>query len=256
MTSLVVEQFAALGGARASRSLDRVRRSAEDGLAGKTVWCAAALPSGRESAGALIAHLRPARERGVRARRLEVSAGEPLARVAEVLQAMLSGGSEVGAGGWSRAEPAALLGAAERAAFADGMSDGETLIGRDVASDDVVVLHDALTPAVATAARDRGAHVVWLLEGGRESGVVRTAWTFLRPFTSAVDAFVTSRRAPDGASARISAVLPCNRVVAAKDVAGATEDVGWASALAEVVGADRSDTVGGTLRARPTVAAR
>jgi hypothetical protein len=91
----------------------------------------------------------------------------------------------------------------------------------------------------------------------------------LRDYTSAIDAYVWTRRRLGRRGVvveRIAALMPCPDVVAAKDVEApraadpgqreADHDVGWGSVLADVVHADRGDRVGGAFHPRPTVAAR
>jgi hypothetical protein len=56
--------------------------------------------------------------------------------------------------------------------------------------------------------------------------------------------------------AQVPAVrLAANKVIEA-DTAPMGPDLGWGSALADVVAHDRRESVGGTLHARPTVAMR
>jgi hypothetical protein len=247
MTSLTIEPLGLSVSARDARTLDSVRRRAAAELAGRRVWCVSALPDGRSSA-------RTLRERldggGVHADPLEVTPPEDLDRLARGIEAMLRG-----------AAAAASLGPAERELYADGVRDGDALIGPDVAAEDVVVLHDALAAALAQAARERGAHVVWRVDvrTAPQEATVTAAWTFLRPFTSAVDAYVTTWLQPLSRLRRVervAAVMPCAGVVSAKDVGSGSEDLGWSSALADVAHARHQESVGGTLHARPAVAAR
>ena len=113
----------------------------------------------------------------------------------------------------------------------------------DVRPDDIVVLHDPLTAAPAEAIRARGAHAVWQVGAPRDRA-------------PAVDAYVIAARTPDGGYL-VAALMPRAGIVAAKEVrSDAYRDVGWSSLLADVVRSDRSECVGGTLHARPTVAAR
>jgi hypothetical protein len=117
------------------------------------------------------------------------------------------------------------------------------------------VLHDALTAQLAPVVRECGGHVV-LHVGGRAAP------------TRAVDAYVLRARRPVGRRGRvvvdyIAALVPAADVVTAReaDVAGpAPPDPrrahGWSSVLADVVGTDRRDRVGGRFHARPSVAAR
>jgi hypothetical protein len=113
----------------------------------------------------------------------------------------------------------------------------------DVQPDDVVVLHDPLTAAPAEAIRARGGHAVWQVGGPRDRA-------------PAVDAYVMATRTPDGGY-RVAALMPWAGIMAVKEVrSDAYRDVGWSSLLADVVRSDRSECVGGTLHARPTVAPR
>jgi hypothetical protein len=247
MSSLMSERLRPAPGSRAARALDRARQRAGDGLAGRTVWSVAGLPDHEDSSGRMIAHLAWAEDHGVSAARLEVRGDEPLSTLGEILQAMLS----------RRAGGSAALGAAERAIFFDGTRGGDAMVGRDVAPDDIVVLQDALAAVTAQAARERGAHVVWWLDvGDASAGPAGAAWTFLRPFTRAVDAYLAAWPERTQRSTAFAAALPCSGTVTAMDVDSASEELGWGSMLAGVVGADRTDTVGGTLHVRPTVAAR
>jgi hypothetical protein len=53
-------------------------------------------------------------------------------------------------------------------------------------------------------------------------------------------------------------LIPSTDVIAVKeaDETGRGDRVAWATALADVIRADRAETVGGRLHARPAVAAR
>jgi hypothetical protein len=132
--------------------------------------------------------------------------------------------------------------------FTDELGD------EDVRPDDVVVLHDPLTAALAEATRERGAHVVGRIEA-RPAGD--------RELPSAMDAYLTSWPAPERGIRieRIACLVPSSGTVATVDVAPGPaaerrHDLGWSSALAAAVAADRADTVGGTRHARPGVPVR
>jgi hypothetical protein len=113
----------------------------------------------------------------------------------------------------------------------------------DVQPGDIVVLHDPLTAAPAEAIRARGAHAVWQVNAPHDHA-------------PAVDAYVMATRTPDGGYL-VAALMPWAGIMAAKVVrSDAYRDVGWSSLLADVVRSDRSECVGGTLHARPTVAPR
>jgi trehalose synthase len=243
--------------ARAKRALDYFDDRATDGLAGRTVWCASALAGSRGVAHALRACLEWVGEAGVATQGLEVTAQAPLVRLAERLNEMLHGTATGGGVG---------LGAPEREISADGLTVSEALVGRSVGPGDVVVLHDPLTAMLAGAVRERGAHAVWYVEmsAGPPGAAVGEARLFLSEYTSAVDAYVMTWAGPVEHRLRverIAALMPSADAIAAREVeAGDAGDryhhVAWSSLLAHVVEGDRDETVGGTLHARPSVAAR
>ena len=113
----------------------------------------------------------------------------------------------------------------------------------DVRPGDVVVLHHPLAAAQASELRERGAHAIWHLLSAHERA-------------PAADAYLMTGTSLTG-GAFVVALVPAPGVVFAKEMRGPTyEDIGWCSLLADVVRADREECVGGTLHARPTVAAR
>jgi trehalose synthase len=252
VASLTTERFATPTGARERRALDAARKRAVEALAGRTVWSAVALPDGRAGARMVRACLRWAGDSGVSAERLDVAAGDPLEAIARHLEALLTGAASGG-------EP----GAAGRDAYDGGLGDGDGLVGRGVRPDDVVVLHDPLTAVLAQAVRDRGAHAVWevrIVAGPREAGV-EDAWSFLRPYTAAVDAYVVTgnEAGSEGVVVRqVAALMPGPGVLSTKLAEGGqgADDLAWGSVLADVVDGDRGETVGGTLRPRPAIARR
>jgi hypothetical protein len=250
----MVERIAAPSGTRDSRALELTHRRAVDGLAGRTVWCAAALPGGLASAEALRGHLQGDGE-DVEAGALEIAVDDPLRQLAEDLESMLTG-----------APGRESLGPAEQEIFADGALGSDALVGRGVGHDDVVVLHDALTAMLAQAIRERGAHVVWQVQTGvapREPAG-SAAWAFLRRYTPGVDAYVVTWLEPQRggvAAESIAALMPSADMVAAKEITAGSasrrrHNLAWSSVLADVVDADRGESVGGTLHPRPAVAAR
>jgi hypothetical protein len=235
MTTLLIEHLGAPPTDRDARMTELMRRRAADALGGRTVWCAAAIPSGHSAARRLRERLGAVPDVEIATAPLETLAQDPLRGMAEHVGQMLAGG----------APPATGLGPAERDAYAAGMA-GEDF-GARVGPGDVVVLHDALTPALALGLRERGAHVVWSLSYGGDRSAAE-AWEFLERHLSAVDAFVVS------GTGWVVAVIPAQAEVAAIDAARADDAWGWTGALAEVVQTDRGDTVGGRFHARPAIA--
>jgi len=241
MTSMVIERFRTPRSTREARALDSARKRMGDGLADRTVWCATGIQSGRSGAETLCERLRRA---GAGAGRLDALSDERLHGLCERLDGLLRG---------SNADAPA---ADDGVIFAGGVDSGEEMLGDAVAPGDVVVLHDPLTAVLGQAARERGAHVLWRLPvvQGHRGAARAGAWTFMRRHTATVDAYVTTSSGP--AAHRILAVVPSRGLVAAKEVDLAHQDVGWSSVLADVVGADRDETVGGIFHARPVVAGR
>jgi hypothetical protein len=253
----MMEEVGVPSSVRSSRAFESARRRAVDELAGRTVWCAAALPEGQASADRLRAYLQWAETGDVVAGTLEVDvADEPLRALAQRLDRMLTGA----------AASSARLGPADREIYTEGTEGSEALVGAGVGHDDVVVLHDALTAMLVEAIRERGAHAVWHVQMGvAPRDAAGEAWTFLRRYTPAVDAYLTTWSEPTGRGVlaeRIAALMPSADVVAAKEIAAADaaadrrHNAAWSSVLADVVHADRGESVGGTLQARPAVPAR
>jgi hypothetical protein len=250
MAAVRSDRFDAPLGVRDERVLAWTRSVADDSLAGRTVWCAAALPVGRAAANRLLGLLRGR----LIARPLNVTVTEPPAALAGVLDAMLAGAS--------RQLP---LGAAAREAFARGADDATGTIADRVEPGDVVVLHDTLTLLLAGPVRERGAHAVWNLAArAPQAPAFHAAQDFLDPQAAAVDAFVIAWRERRAGIDRVAALLPAAGLVDVKDAATAggrreyaqRRALAWSSILGDVVEADRADRVGGTLQARPAVAPR
>jgi trehalose synthase len=258
VTSLIVEHFGVPSSPRDARALELTGRRATAELAGRTVWCACALPRARELAAALRDRLEWAGDEGVSAGRMEVHGDEPLPELAQRLDEMLRG----------RPPGGSELGPVDGEIYAEGARNGESLLGDGVRPDDVVVVHDPLTAALAEAIRARGAHAVWhvTIRGGRAADAARA---FMRRHTGPIDAYVMTWRRPVGrglVEESMTAVMPSADVVAARELGAEyptdeghrsrTEEVGWSALLADVINGDRHQTVGGTRHARPSVAPR
>lgn len=243
MTSLLFENFAEYSGARDSRVLALARARADEGLAGRSVWSATA----SRSSAARARELRECVPAALHASPIELAADEPLRRIGERLQAML-------------AEPGAssVLDRGDAEELAGAMARGERIVGEGVGSGDVVVLDDPLAVVLAPALRERGAHAVLEVQPGSARGRASfgVAEAILRRCGAAVDARVMILRA---GSTRIAALISSEDAVAAKEITarGSQPDqICWTTVLAEIVELDCSETVGGRLHPRPTVAAR
>ena len=254
MTSFVIEQFHTPDTHRSARRVDSARRRAVEQLAGRSVWCIAAAPTETPAADALEHCLCGIRDQGVAPYQRLLPLREPLIGLMERIDAMLRGVALLG--------PA--LGAREEDAFRKGRQDGDALIPDEVRAGDVVVLHDPIAAALAPAIRERGGHAIWRTSIGRWEGNATAAWRFLHRSGPVLDAYVTAwRSGPTGAVGRagIAAYIAAAGVVSAKEVdtdrpGSDYEEIGWTTLLADVVRDDRAERVGGTVHARPSVAAR
>jgi trehalose synthase len=160
--------------------------------------------------------------------------------------------------------PGSALGSGEEDAYRKGRQDGDTLIPTDVQAGDIVVLHDPVAAALATAIRERGAHAIWRTSIGRWESNTATAWRFLHRSAPALDAYIATWR-PDRAGwlggRALAAYISAPAVVSAKAVDAdrpgqRADEICWTTLLADVVRNDRAERVGGTVQARPSVAAR
>jgi hypothetical protein len=153
---------------------------------------------------------------------------------------------------------------AERAAYARGAELAEQAVGSRVAPGDVVVLHDWFTASFAAALRERGAHAVWHLRSRSGAPSARPTTDFLdRGGAAALDAVVIDQRRGLDGEERVAALIPAARLLDVRQAsaggdAARTERLAlaWASLLGDIVEEDRSDHVGGLIRARPAVAPR
>lgn len=253
MTSVVIERVDPPTSGRGLRAFDAARERAADELGGRTVWSATALPSRRAVAELVHARLRWGGGGGLACGLLEVRTGQELRDLGDRLDGMLAGLSS------------APLGAAEREICAAGVGDGEELV-RAVGPDDVVVLHDAVSALLAQPLRERGAHAIWhtRVAAPLPRGMTDAARSFLRRWTNDIDAYLAtwSERSADGTVVeRIAAIMPSADLVVTRELpaafaSGEPRQVSWSSILAQVVHADRDETVGGTRHARPAVPSR
>jgi hypothetical protein len=253
VTSLMLEHFGVPSSAQDMRLRERARSEAIDGLAGRTVWCAAAVPERRSAAEALRSRLGGAG--AVATGRLDIAADGPLRDLARQLDAMLSG----------HARGQRQLDAAQQEIYAGAPRDGETLIGGAVRHDDIVVISGPFVSILAEAVRERGALVVWQLEPCSRRAAIARAWTFTERSSQPIDAYVTSWSAqlPGGrAQSGVAAFITGADTVAAneqKTDAGDPpwdEELGWSRLLGDIARAGREEHVGGIVHARPAIAVR
>jgi hypothetical protein len=167
-------------------------------------------------------------------------------RSAQRLNDLLRGLEVEGIAGRSRRLPAA----AEEEGREQAVRDSDVAVGGALAPEDVVVLHDSRAAALALPARERGAHVVWS---------DAAAWEHLSGGEgAAIDAVLLGSR-PSGRRGapprRLTLAMPSAATIAAIEVGSHPQD-DWLRIFADIVSADRLETVGGMRHARPTVAIR
>ena len=254
MSSLVIEHLDLPAIPRYARAYEVAGERVSDVLAGRTVWCATALPRARRAAEQLRDHIEGAAPDGA-AETLHIQADEHQLRAAEHVDRLLDGGDSRRAG----------LPREEQESYAEAAARGG-LFEAAVGDGDVVVAHDALSALLIEAVRERGAHAIWRvrLRGSSSTSGARQALEFVRRFIPRVDAYVITwqERGPHGEIFEsVAAAMPSAGILASKEFPSRSAGVeprrlAWRMALAEIVRSDRAECVGGTLQPRPTVAAR
>ncbi|UJA19945.1 hypothetical protein HJD18_06785 [Thermoleophilia bacterium SCSIO 60948] len=123
---------------------------------------------------------------------------------------------------------------------------------------DVVVVRGRPDAELTAAIRDCGGHAVWQLTATLAS--LARVLSIDRVLADACVAGAPQRFGPGLVGERVIAVVPACGLVADKvldpQIRARWRELGWDSALADAISADRHDRVGGTLRVRPTVAVR
>ncbi len=233
------------------RVLAWLRSRGDDALAGRAVWCAAALPGGQAAGRRLRELVRDQIEIGP----LAVAATDPPAGLARQLDSMLAGNP-----------PPRSLGAAAREEYLRGAELAAPALAAGVRPGDVVVLHDSFTVSFAATLRDRGAHAIWHLRGrsAPRAPCVREALDFLdRAGAGSVDAVMIDERVGIDGPERVSALLPAAGLLDIREVSPGGDAaraqrvaLAWTSLLGDILEEDRVDHVGGTIQVRPVVAAR
>jgi hypothetical protein len=254
MSSLVIEHLDSPASPRYARAYEVAGERAGDVLAGRTVWCATAVPRARRAAEQLRDQIEGATPDGA-AETLHIQADQRQLRAAEHLDRLLDGRDARRAG----------LPREEQESYAEAATWGG-MFEACVGDGDVVVAHDALSALLIDAVRERGAHAIWRvsLTGSHATSGARQALEFVRRFTPGVDAYVITwqERGPHGEIFEsVAAAMPSAGLLASKEFPSRSAGVearrlAWRMALAEIVRSDRGECVGGTLQPRPTVAAR
>jgi hypothetical protein len=214
MTTLEIQRLGFSSGAREARALERLARSAADGLGDRAIWLVdPPLPS-----------------------------GAPVPRFVQVPSRPPEGPP-----------------------YAERIEDEDLLEGGRLTGDDLVLLRGRLALTLAPAIREHGAHTILLAsDAGRVARQAAEEPSGLPAGGAhALDAYVVSWRDPrrPGGAVTVAAFVPSAELLAARQIALGRQpsrraQLAWSSLLADVVGTDRHDCVGGTIHARPAVAGR
>jgi trehalose synthase len=171
-------------------------------LRGRVVWNVNSTASG----GGVVELLRPllgySRGGGVDARWVVISGDPAFFTVTKRLHNRLHG---------FRGDPG-LLGADEHRIYDRTLAANAAELIPLIHRGDIVILHDPQTAGLVEPVSRTGATLIWRCHVGRDhvNAAAREAWTFLRPYVAAADAFVFSRSAFvwDGLPEQKIAVIP------------------------------------------------
>jgi len=187
VASLPIEPLHRVLDREESTQLDRDTEFARKLLAGRVVWNVNSTAVGGGVAEMLQSLLAYVRGADIDARWLVIGGDAAFFKVTKRLHNFLHG--DPGDGG--------ALGEAERRAYCDTIDRNAADLAALIRPRDVVILHDPQTAGLIPPVKARGAVVVWRSHVGAESAneYVHRGWDFLRPFVTAADAYVFSRRA-------------------------------------------------------------
>jgi len=138
------------------------------------------------------------------------------------------------------------IGPAERAHYEEVLRNNLAHLSLRLSAGDIVLLHDPQTAGLVEGLRALGARVVWRCHVGRDESneLTQMAWDFLRPYVSAAEAVVFSRRAyaPDWIDDDLLTVIPPSiDPLALKNMALAPEQVTAVLARSGLVADGRLD---------------
>ncbi len=160
---------------------------AASALRGRVIWNVNSTARG----GGVVELLRPllaySRGGGVDARWAVISGGPEFFAITKRVHNQLHGAQGDGRG----------LSDADRSIYERTLHQDAAELVELVRPRDIVILHDPQTAGLVEAVRGTGAAVIWRCHVGldRPNDVAREAWSFLRPFMQAADAYVFSRAA-------------------------------------------------------------
>nr|MBA3431972.1 glycosyl transferase family 1 [Actinomycetota bacterium] len=153
---------------------------------GRVIWNVNSTAHGGGVAEMLRSLLTYSRGADVDARWVVIDGNDDFFRVTKRIHNMLHGAP--GDGG--------PLGDEERDIYERALKGSAEELASLVRKDDVVILHDPQTAGLTKALTETGATIIWRCHVGLDNPneVSRSAWNFLRPYMSAADAYIFSRK--------------------------------------------------------------
>jgi trehalose synthase len=227
--SAPIERFRHLLGHDVWAELEQSMASLTTAMEGRVVWNVNSTARGGGVAEILASLLPYERDAGIDSRWVVIEGSPDFFRVTKKIHTLLHG-----------IQPAdGLLTDAERGHYDEGTSRNAEALVETIRPGDVAILHDPQTAGLVPALTGRGIRVMWRSHIGvdRPNGVVRDAWTFLRPYLARASAYIFSRRAYvwEGLDdARVRIISPCIDPFATKNqdfIADSTTAILQASGL-------------------------
>jgi len=181
-----IDRYRSLLGEREFARIERIAARARSEFSGLAIWNVNSTARGGGVAEILHSLLPYARGAGVDTRWVALREGAEFFTVTKRLHNRLHG--DPGDGG--------PLGEEERRVYEAALASSGSHLARLVQADDIVYLHDPQTAGLVHAMKELGAKVIWRCHIGVDDPgpLVHGAWDFLRPYLSAADAYVFSRR--------------------------------------------------------------
>jgi trehalose synthase len=214
LTPISPERLRPMVSATGWARLDAALRAGHADLRGRTVWMVNSTRVGGGVAELLRASLPYFLGAGLDVRWAVIHAGPAFFTLTKRIHNLLHG--HPGDGG--------ELGEPERRIYQASLASNAISLKRWVRPGDIVVLHDPQTAGLAPALKACGASVVLRSHVGADqaNALVRTAWSFLRPYTAVADAIVFTRRSsvpPWLDAARVAVIPPSIDPCATKNTA-------------------------------------
>jgi len=187
LSATPIDRYPALLDDHVWAKFEQAMRAAAAATSGRVVWNVNSTARGGGVAELLAALLPYERGVGIDARWVVIDGSRPFFDFTKRLHALLHGFSPDGT----------AIEAREREVYESTLAENAQALVQLVRPQDIVVLHDPQTAGLAPALARQGCRLIWRCHIGIDepSDMVRRAWHFLRPFVSAAEVLVFSRRA-------------------------------------------------------------